>query len=124
MAAAKIAFCIDKPFLSCYNLTITGGVAMSRKGEITIHNGSNVLNTTVSSFGGLHSEIAAANNNALDTYRDIIKSPDVPIEIKADFVKMFKSRERTMRSIDMVMAIGGCVTLAVIGVILAVKIRL
>jgi capsular polysaccharide biosynthesis protein len=80
MAVTKFGFRIDKPFLSCYNLTVTGDVLMSKKNEIVANNSD--FYAPSRSINDLYSELSSANNHTLDTYKDIIESPNVSEDIK------------------------------------------
>lgn len=111
MTVTKFDFSIDKPFLSCYNLTVTGGVLMSKKNEIVTNNSDSY--TPSMSINDLYSELSSANNHALDTYKDIIESPNVSEDIKKDFVKIYKKREHTMRQAT-IMIVGGIIFISAV----------
>lgn len=84
---------------------------MSKKNEITSTNSDFYAPTM--SINGLYSDFLKANNHALDTYKDIIESPNVSEDIKNDFVEIHKERERTIRQ-ETMMIIGGIIVIGVI----------
>lgn len=82
MKSFKLLFGIDKPFLSCYNLKLTGGVVMTKNNQNELAVTQEKSAENVNPFTNIFSEKIAADKYVSESYSKIISSENVSDELK------------------------------------------
>lgn len=106
MKALKLSFGLDKPFLSCYNLKLTGGVVMAKNNNDYAIVPS-VKNDTATAVSGMIFDKIDVDKCVSESYTDIVKCDSVSDEIKEKALEMKQAYDiETSRQTTLIIAAG------------------